>query len=338
MNKKLQINIKRLNDHPNKFKWTNHFRALLGKISDQQLAKMAGIHPQTVTNERLRLGVKAYKQRRKPIKWDTEMIKLLGTASDRDVAEELGINHRSVFRKRKILGIHPFNFKSPMKNQEDDFWTSHNIALLGTASDREIAKKLEIFPEKVHLKRRELSIQPFNAPIDKIVWTEEMIRSLGKIPDIKFVKIFPMTLFSVYRKRKELGIAPYNEMTKKVVRDYELKKLLQLSNREVIENTKLSKSTILKLRREFLIPAPNNRRWRWTSEIIDRLGKESDEKIAKTMSITSASVCYIRRAMGIRAYCQKKPWSKDEITLLGTETDKKVSEQLNRSYDQNSVN
>lgn len=63
----------------------------------------------------------------------------------------------------------------------------------------------------------------------------------------------------------------------------------------------LAPHLVRRLRREYGIPSPY-RPHRWTAEVVRRLGKEPDTKIARELGITSQSVLGKRRALGIPAW------------------------------------
>ncbi len=155
--------LRRLSQHPNRFRWSKDLVNLLGQVADEALAQLAGGHSQTVTQERRRRGIPPFKPRRGSIVWNDEMIALLGTNSDRVIAGVLGIDHRSVFRKRRLLGIAPY--AEPSQKEKPGFdWTRAAVALLGTESDRKLARRLEISASSVHNKRLELHIASYRPP------------------------------------------------------------------------------------------------------------------------------------------------------------------------------
>lgn len=201
--------IDRLPTHPSRLRWTKRLLDMLGVISDQQLAKTAGIHPQVVSRERQRRGITAYAPRRKPIEWRPKMLALLGTASDRAVAAMLGIDHKSVYRKRNLLNIAPF-MESPHEHA-GYAWPPKALRLLGKMSDRDVAKRLGLSAPAVQFKRSVLAIAPFAQPQQPVEWTDEMLGLLGKITDSAFAKRFSMGKQTVQFKREELGLAPDRE-------------------------------------------------------------------------------------------------------------------------------
>jgi hypothetical protein len=298
--------IKRLAQHPNRFRWSKDLSDLLGQVADEVLARLAGVHSQTVTQERRRRGIPPYKPRRGSIVWNDEMIALLGTNSDRVIAGVLGIDHRSVFRKRRLLGIAPY--AEPLQKEKPGFdWTRAAVALLGTQSDRKLAKRLGLSAASVHNKRLELHIASHRPPQKRIEWTAEMISLLGAISDLKFAQRFAITKDSVKSKRDALGIPPHHYKSQAIARTTSLAKILRLPNRELRTRYGITKGTALKLRHEFGVPIPDSRNQRWTPARLKRLGRVPDAKLAQTMGLTPGAVGYKRRTLGIPPCITKKP-------------------------------
>lgn len=324
--------IERLTTHPRRFRWTRSLLNLLGTVADKQLAQIAGIHPETVTQERQRRGIGASAPRREPIAWTPAMIRLLGTAPDRTVATILSLNHRSVYRKRKLLEIAPF--QAPPHERTGNAWSPRALRLLGKMSDRALAQRLGIPAPTVQFKRSVLGIPPFKDPLPAIQWTGQMLELLGKITDRDFVKCFSMDLRSVRLKREELGLPPHRAPSRKIVRNTALASLLARPNPEVRRLAHLSKTTVDKLRRELGVPAPDTRRQRWTPKRIALLAQQPDAKIAAKLKLSVSGVSHMRRTLGIAAYsAPKKRWTPGEIALLGTAPDSHVAGQVGRSVD-----
>jgi hypothetical protein len=70
-----------------------------------------------------------------------------------------------------------------------------------------------------------------------------------------------------------------------------------------------------------------SRHARWTDEVLARLGKEPDARIAKALGVSTRAVCQRRRALGIAAYADQIQAQREElltpqaIALLGTMKD-----------------
>ena len=73
-----------------------------------------------------------------------KLVSKLGKHNDRDLAREFGVSELEIGKERRRLGIAAHGRRE---------WTKKEIALLGTASDAEIAKRLNRIPSGVFLQR-----------------------------------------------------------------------------------------------------------------------------------------------------------------------------------------
>jgi hypothetical protein len=84
-----------------------------------------------------------------------------------------------------------------------EWWTPQDIALLGTAPDKEVARRTGRTAAAVRRKRWALAIP--NPAGDR--WTAEGIALLGTLPDREVARMLGRSLQSVTLKRIKLGIA-----------------------------------------------------------------------------------------------------------------------------------
>lgn len=89
-------------------KWTPKNLALLGKVTDKELARRMKVSYTTVNVKRRQLGIPPYRPPARRIEWTEEMLALLGKVYDSTVAKRYGISKISVFWKRTELGIPPY--------------------------------------------------------------------------------------------------------------------------------------------------------------------------------------------------------------------------------------
>lgn len=80
-------------------KWTPELDALLGTMSDPQLADKLGCKSFHIKERRKKLGIPKYNG------WTEEDFKLLGTMSDKDAAKQMGRTITSVQAMRQRLNI-----------------------------------------------------------------------------------------------------------------------------------------------------------------------------------------------------------------------------------------
>jgi hypothetical protein len=257
------------------------------------------------------------------------MIARLGKDSDRNIAAELDLHRNTVYRKRRLLDIPPY--EEPINKEQGRIWTAQDEAMLGKASDRDVAEALGVSATAVGMKRMLLGIPPFQPPNERIEWTDEMIALLGVEPDIEVAARYMVDKGCVSRKREELGVAPAgNRVFPELAGDPELSEILGLTTGELMRRYGVSKATVHRWRVWGAVQAPP-RDWRWTEEIVARLGKEPDSRIAKDVGVTAGAVGYMRRRLGIPACPREQAWSDDEVALLGAAPDRDVARRIGRT-------
>lgn len=164
------------------------------------------------------------------IKWTPEMEALLGTAPDCEIADKLACSESTVARQRHSLGINSFasvhHTRRHLKPRSDKQQIPAEVVpLLGTTSDRMLAKKFGISPSVVRFRRSELGIPAYdrwskhraNKPAtsnrpwvhpNTIKWTPEALSLLGKVSDNEVALSLGISRASVLRKRQTLGVPP----------------------------------------------------------------------------------------------------------------------------------
>ncbi len=81
---------------------------LLGKVTDLEIARRAGVCHQTAHKWRRDAGIEALANVGAKLKhWTPEKEKLLGTMPDRKLAKVIGIPTSTIYARRKALGIPP---------------------------------------------------------------------------------------------------------------------------------------------------------------------------------------------------------------------------------------
>ena len=110
--------------------WTAAEDALLGKLTDLEVAHKLGYRIERVRRRRHLLGLPCNNPQRRH--WTKEEIALLGTKPDREVAQLVNRSLENVRFKRLELGI-------PFHNPRYEIWTPGELALLGTLSDEDVA-------------------------------------------------------------------------------------------------------------------------------------------------------------------------------------------------------
>lgn len=321
--------VRRVPSPPNRFRWPRRLARLLGKMPDRELAELAGLHFGTVEHERHRRGILPYRRRSPDVEWTDEMIALLGTDSDPNVAAQFGISKHSVRYKRTKLGIPPFT--EPIRKGPSDgeiFWTRRRRALLGTAPDGEIARRLGVSRPFVLYWRRKFLTPPFQPRPQVVSWTPEMLRWLGRVPDPEVAERFDIGLSAVVLERQRRGIEPWKHDSR-IVRDRKMIPVLQLSTEEASRRLGIGRETVRQLRKHFGIPAPSRKR-PWPPDILARLGGEPDEVIARELGVKVKTVALKRQRLG-RLERPLKPWTAEDEALLGTAPDAEIARRIGRS-------
>jgi hypothetical protein len=88
--------------------------------------------------------------------------------------------------------------------REKRAWPEEHLALLGTASDSELAARLGQTENAVRIQRERLNIP--NPEGGKPGWTEEELALLGTLPDAEVARRTGRTEAAVTKKRNQLGI------------------------------------------------------------------------------------------------------------------------------------
>lgn len=83
-------------------------------------------------------------------------------------------------------------------------WTKATDALLGTATDAEIARRIGVTILSVLKRRRKLGIPPFQSPNITKNWGQSELGMLGLLPDEEVAKLLNRPVEAVRRKRIEL--------------------------------------------------------------------------------------------------------------------------------------
>jgi hypothetical protein len=319
--------VERASVDPRRVRWSPRLLALLGRVSDKEAARRAGVSLHAVKNERLRRGIAPCRNPRPVIVWTQEMLRRLGTDTDRAVAAAIGVDQRSVTRKRLLLKIPAFVYRGAPRPEPR--WTLRALALLGRASDQDVARRLGMSVTAVNWKRRRLGIKSYQPPRPKVAWTGSKLRLLGRVTDAEAARRLGIDKATVRSKRAELGIPPHGFRGEPIARTPKLKALLRLTTRELWEEHGLWPSVVAKLRREYGIATPDGHVRRWTKALLARLGKEPDVEIARAMGITHVAVGVRRRALGIARWSPPaRRWTVSEQALLGRLPDPVIARRL----------
>jgi hypothetical protein len=112
------------------------------------------------------------------------------------------------------------SFGNPPMHDRDRFkllfgrpFTAAEDALLGTATDREIAVRLNRDLQTIYGRRKRLGIPPFvkRKPQKRVVWTAAMDSKLGTMPDTVLARKLGCSSIAVFYRRRRLKVQSFGE-------------------------------------------------------------------------------------------------------------------------------
>jgi ribosomal protein L13E len=127
------------------------------------------------------------------------MIALLGKRTDMKLARCFMMPPLEIARKRKELGI------PSLRDRQRRTWTAEEIALLGTMSDLEVARRLGVSPDQA----RRMRVKQGRAVYCKVHWTPAAIAMLGTMKDAEAAARLGVSIHYVRLKRTKLGIQQF---------------------------------------------------------------------------------------------------------------------------------
>lgn len=153
---------------------------------------------------------------RKATEWTPEQIAMLGTVPDRVLAEEMGCSTMVVFWNRRVRGIAPCRLwasRRPrqVKSTKTPYWTPKRVALLGTAIDKKIAKKLGIAHSSVASERNKrgiLAFGPQHTIAGSMARLERMRPTLETMDNAEAGEHYGISRERARQIRKKLGMPP----------------------------------------------------------------------------------------------------------------------------------
>jgi len=129
-------------------KWTAEEEAMLGTMTDKQLARRLRRSLDGIKSHRWRLGTPGYRRARK---WTKREDALLGPTPDEEAAKRVGCTPwQATKRRRQLRRLKPRPYRSQ--------WTPIAEKLLGQVPDRVVAQVLGCTKDAVGKHRRKLGI------------------------------------------------------------------------------------------------------------------------------------------------------------------------------------
>lgn len=128
-----------------------------------------------------------------------QMIALLGKRTDKKLARCFMMLPQEIARKRKELGI------PSLRDRQRRKWTAEEIALLGTMSDLEVARRLGMSNDQA----RRMRVKQARAAHRKVHWTPEAVAMLGAMKDAEVAARLGISIHYIRQKRTKLGIKQF---------------------------------------------------------------------------------------------------------------------------------
>ncbi len=191
---------------PNRFRWTEKRKALLGTMTDRAAAKRFGIAASSVTIKRQQFGIEAHNPKGPPIVWSDEMTERLGKESDTAIAHRHGMSPASAGKKRQELGIaaKPHAKLSVVRTPELN-------ALLGLPS-KEVRARTGLSRPTIAKLRAEQGITAASEP--ELRWTPQLVARLGRDTDKEIAQDVGLSKTRVGAIRSAMGIPAVRQQRK----------------------------------------------------------------------------------------------------------------------------
>jgi hypothetical protein len=332
------------------FPWTKEEDALLGKLTDREVAEKLNRTPGGVRDRRKFLGISAVGRAPQSFRTECEprdhYAHLFATRSDRQIHAMLGWSYKRIHTRRQQLAGGKVRKLQPEWTLEEDRllgakpdhvlaklfgrtvrsvsarrwkkrirlrkdWRLDDDKILGTRTDRQVALLLGRSVTNVGWRRKKLGIPPKARPRP---WTSEEDAMLGSKPDAELARLFGRTALAVAARRIALG-RPKLEARFKVI-----KVLAPAARGKPPANMAYAK--------------PGARYCTWTPEEDALLGKFTDQEVARKLGHAVARVRRRRHLLGLPSNNPKhRHWTKEEIASIGTRPDREVAQLVNRSLE-----
>ena len=272
--------------------------------------------------------------KRKSRKIPKALIDQFGKQTDQALADAFGFPIERVRRERMLHGhVGP---------GRPSGWTARDLALLGTASDVEIAKRVGVTRTAVEQQRRRNGVAPYGSTTDqrRHRWTKRQIGWLGKLTDREIAERLGVTVGAVAWKRRLLCVEPTRKSrARQHWTKRELALLGTMPDTEIARRLGIHRHGVALKRRQLDIPnhVTQQTERRWTPERIAKAGKVPDRELAEEMGIPVGvvSAYRIRHGISVRARARstklktaRKRWSREQIERLGKVPDRVLADEL----------
>jgi len=191
--------------------WTTGMLNLLGEIPDGTLAREYEIAPMGVKIKRIEMGILPFGKKHMDPEPElpNQVVRLIGKIPDKHISDQFKVARSKIRIYRALHKIPQAEYEHPSTHE----WTDTDDALLGTMSDGNVARQLNIPAGQVHYRRIALGIAPFDRQA-VARWTAARVEQLGKKPDHLLAREWGYPQPAVREKRQSLGIEPCRQNTR----------------------------------------------------------------------------------------------------------------------------
>jgi hypothetical protein len=307
--------------------WSAQMLDNLGEISDKDFAEYFEICVSSVYLKRLLLSIPALNAIDPPAppSIPAAVVRLLGIKSDVELAETFDISRWPIRVNRLFRGLAPAP-KLPRDNQIK--WTPEQEAMLGTVSDREIAKMMAVSPMSVKYRRKALNIGPYRI-LPEPEWNALTLGALGRSEDLALAQMWHCEVAAVKHKRESLNIPVHHGPRRWLASELAL--LGTLSDPKTGQLIGISATAVRNKRIEMKIkPLLSGKPFRWTQKRLALLGTMADERLAYRFKVTSNVVSKQRIKLNIPIWTgHQGAWANPEaVAKLGKMPDPMLAKQL----------
>ncbi|MBA3709074.1 MAG: hypothetical protein H0W83_09680 [Planctomycetes bacterium] len=226
----------------------------------------------------------------------TDVVALFGTMTDGEVARRCHRTVNVVAGQRLRLGIPAYR---PSRYPR---WTARRIALLGSASDEDLAARWGCSKTSVRMKRISHGVPAFwTGRLHHAAVSPAILARLGQWSDKRIAREYGLSPSDIGAIRRGRGIpavfrSPPIHWTPELIHD-----LGHLTLWAFCAKHPLSYRTVLLKRQALGLPGhrPRQEPVKWTKAMIAALGTASDERVAKQLGLGYGTVRIKRRSLGI---------------------------------------
>lgn len=305
-------------------------QALLGYELDTVISERFSISLATVHRHRVALGLPRVKNPPLP----AAAISLLGTCPDTQLADQFNVTSYLVSETRKKLGI--ACFEKPKAQVSKPVISIQNlpaeaISLLGTMSDKKIARRFRVYYKHIASHRTSLGIPAYKITTGKnqTEWSSEQIALLGTIPDQDVADRLGITVKQVCAERHKRGVAFFNSRSRWT---QELLALLgTIPDSEVAARSNglfQTAGVASKRRKEGIALRAMPKKYTsttWTADKIALIGTLPDQDVADQIGVPLQQVSSRRQKMGMAPIKSQVNWPSDLLALLGEIPDTEIA-------------